>query len=114
MKVDMKLGFKSITYPLVSKIKEFEPLGSGNPAPSFVSYAVKVRRSKLVGSDQRHLKLTLEENGKVFDAIAFNFGHMVKEIEENKLVDVVYNLEENHWNGDVNLQLKVKDIKASK
>ena len=57
--------------------------------------------------------MTLEENGKVFDAIAFGLGDFFLKLTPGALVDVVYNLEENVWNGRTSLQLKVKDIKLA-
>ena len=50
-------------------------------------------------------------NNEVFDAIAFNFGHLSPKLSPGKLIDVCYNLEKNVWNGKESLQLMVKDIK---
>lgn len=113
LKIDMELSFSNITYPLVKKISEFEPFGIGNPAPTFASYGLKVPSVRTVGKGNNHMKLKLESDGKVFDAIAFGLGDRIKEVDNVEKLDVIYNLEENYWNGDVNIQLKVKDIKAN-
>ena len=113
LKADIEIGFKNINYPLVRKISEFEPLGMGNPTPFFVTSGIKVLSARTVGSQNNHLKLKLEKNGKRFDAIAFGMGEKVKKITDAEDIDVLYSLEENFWNGDVNIQLKVKDIKTN-
>lgn len=113
LKIDMDLSFENITYPLVKKISEFEPFGMGNSAPTFVSYNLKVLSSKTVGKENKHMKMKLESDGKIYDAIAFGLGNKISEVDSADNLDVIYNLEENFWNGDVNIQLKVKDIKAN-
>ena len=113
LKIDMEMSFANITYPLVKKISEFEPYGAGNPAPVFASYDLKALSAKTVGKENKHMKMKRESGGKMFDAIAFGLGDRIKEVDKAAKLDVIYNLEENFWNGDVNIQLKVKDIKAN-
>ena len=70
---------------------------------------------------EEHLKLSLmqEEYPEIIvDAIGFKMGEKWNEINPemhpHKKFDVVYSLEENHWQGNSNLQLVVRDIKISK
>jgi len=67
--------------------------------------------SRTVGREGKHLKLKLESAGSVFDAIAFGMGDLFVKLSMGKKVDVVYTFEENIWNGQRSLQLKVKDLK---
>jgi single-stranded-DNA-specific exonuclease len=76
-----------------------------------VTNGATVVDARAVGKTGTHLKLRLQENGKVLDAIAFGFGHLSPKLAPGSLIDIAYNLEENEWNGRVNLQLKAKDIK---
>jgi single-stranded-DNA-specific exonuclease len=40
-------------------------------------------------------------------------GDKVDLITDNKLFKAVYSVDENEWNGNVSLQLKLRDVKAN-
>ncbi len=68
---------------------------------------------RLVGTDGKHLKLKLKtqnSNVKTFDGIAFNMGEKAKGFHIEDIVDVAYVIDEDQWNGNARLQLKIKDI----
>ena len=113
VKVDMELSFEQINWELVGKLKEFEPVGLGNPSPSFTTNSVRVIDPRGVGADGKHLKLAVEKRGTIFDAIAFGQGEQIAELSKKKDVDLVYSLDENVWGGERNIQLKVKDIRLN-
>jgi single-stranded-DNA-specific exonuclease len=110
IKIDLKLNFDQLNLELLNKIRSFEPYGIGNPVPVFVSKKVRVKDARLVGRDRSHLKLNLDDGFMEFGAIAFGFGEFYQKLSPDRLVDVAFSLEENEWNGNVDLQLKVKDI----
>jgi single-stranded-DNA-specific exonuclease len=64
-----------------------------------------------VGVQGKHLKLTLQDKGKTLSAIGFSLGNMLQDLKLGELVDVVYIVENNVWNGNTTIQLKVKDIR---
>jgi len=96
---------------IFNDLHQLEPTGRGNPEPVFASYNVAVRQAKTVGRDGKHLKLTLQAGKSRYDAIAFQQGHWAADMPEQ--VDIAYRFEENVYMGRVNLQLNIKDIKAS-
>lgn len=108
--IDMEVDFNLLNWDLVKELKAFEPTGSGNKQPIFVSTGVKVQQFKPVGQDGKHLKLIVEQNRKKFDAIGFNLGKYASTLSIGDTIDVAYSLEENTWNGNTVLQLKLKDI----
>ena len=67
--------------------------------------------AKTVGKDQAHLKLTLEKNDYVYDAIAFRQGQSLGEARGT--VDVAYTAGTNYWNGKETIQLTIQDFKRS-
>lgn len=109
LKIDLMLDFSKIDNKLVNDLKQFEPIGPGNYSPMFATEKVKVLQIKGVGADGKHLKLKLQKDNKTFDAIAFGFGG-VHQIESGAHLGVAYSLEENTWNGNSSIQLKIKDI----
>jgi single-stranded-DNA-specific exonuclease len=76
-----------------------------------MSQDLVVRQARTVGRDNRHLKLTLQAGQYIYDAIAFGQGHWADELPER--IDIVYRFEENTYQGRVNLQLNVKDLRPS-
>ena len=111
LKADLEIDFNIIDSSLLEKIKEFEPVGLGNPIPIFVTKNVDVLDAKTVGIDSKHLKLKLKNSDKILNGIAFGMGEIRKSISPEKKIDIAYGIEENNWNGDKNLEVKIKDIK---
>jgi single-stranded-DNA-specific exonuclease len=97
----------------LEELKQFEPTGLGNPGSTFATNDVEIIEVKAVGREARHLKLKLKQNEQVFDSIFFGGGEMYPDLSSKAKIDIVYNLEDNTWNGYKNLQLKIKDIKIN-
>lgn len=94
-------------------IKQFAPFGPGNMHPVFVTRNLKAKWCKIVG--ENHLKLTVfdpKDETVQFAAIGFKLSEHFTELNEGRSFDLVYTLEENHWNGKVSLQFMVKDIRV--
>lgn len=103
------LEFSELSDELMDFIESLEPSGAGNPTPVFATEAVVVLSKRAVGARKRHLKLSLRQADRVFDAIAFNFGDRIDTLP--RIVDVAYRLERNTFRGVVSLQLNVQDLK---
>lgn len=109
---DAEIPLTEVRPDLLNALKYLEPTGYGNPDAVFVSREVKVRHSRTVGADKRHLKMNLEDGqGMSHDAIGFRLGHLKAELPEH--VDIMYIYEINEYNGRVNYQLNLKDVKAA-
>ena len=111
LKIDLELNFNQINRELMDVLKSFEPTGLGNSSPTFLTTKVNVVQARTVGRTGGHLKLVLERDGNTLDSIAFGLGGIYSELTKETKPDVVYNIEENIWNGNKSIQLKVKDIK---
>ena len=109
---DQEIPLSELTYDLLKHMTYFEPTGYGNPEPVFVSRDVKVKSSRTVGSEGRHLKVTLEdEHGMPVDCIGFRMGDMQSTLARR--VDVLYTFEANEYNGRTSLQLNLKDLRPA-
>ena len=112
MTADAEIQLTEVRPDLLDALKYLEPTGYGNPDAVFVTRQVRVRHARTVGADDRHLKLALEDGqGMVHDAIGFRLGHLEPDLPE--YVDIMYKYEINEFNGRVNYQLNLKDVKAS-
>jgi single-stranded-DNA-specific exonuclease len=98
---------------LLNFLNSLQPTGYGNPDAVFVSREVKIKTSRTVGAEGKHLKLTVSDGNISFDAIGFRLGHLQSELPMEKKVDVMYIFETNEFNGRTYLQLNLKDVKKS-
>lgn len=109
----MELEFSNLSNGLVTLFKKMEPFGIGNPTPAIMTKNCVLSDVKKVGKNGNHLKFKLEKEGVDFEAISFSDFNNVSDFLPGKKLDVLYNLEENTWNGFTALQLKLKDLKYS-
>ncbi|MBI4761699.1 MAG: single-stranded-DNA-specific exonuclease RecJ [Chloroflexota bacterium] len=109
---DAEVALEELNFDILKHLAYLEPTGYGNPEAVFVSRDVKVKSSRTVGADGKHLKLTLEDSrGAAYDAIGFRLGELQKSLPPR--IDVMYTLEANEWNGRTTLQLNLKDLKPA-
>lgn len=109
--IDAEVELSEADWATQAVLTQLEPCGYANPSPLLLSRRVIVRDARPVGTDDRHLKLTLSDGKAVWDAIAFHQGQWADQLPD--CVDVVYSLEVNEWNGKKRLQLNVKDLRPS-
>jgi len=107
---DCFLDFNQLNWKLFDALQQFKPFGFSNPQPIFQTKQVKVVAFRPVGHENKHLKLTVQQDNIKLEAIAFSFGYLAEKLEKNQLVDITYTLEANEWNNQKSLQLKIKDF----
>jgi single-stranded-DNA-specific exonuclease len=114
--IDAVLDLKEITPKFMADLKKMSPFGPDNQKPVFCSLSVKdYGTSKLVGKELEHLKLELidDQSNTPIHAIAFGMYQHNDYIKNMKPFNICYTIEENIYNGNVSLQLLIKDIKVS-
>ena len=112
LSADMVVPLSQLNFGVLDYLAYLEPTGYGNPDAVFVSRNVKVKAARTVGAENRHLKLSLEdERGAKVDSIGFRMGHLQPTLPPR--VDVMYHFEVNEYNGRKSLQLNLKDVKAA-
>jgi single-stranded-DNA-specific exonuclease len=109
--IDAEVELPELDWATQALLTQLEPCGYANPAPLLLSRRAIVRDARAVGTDGRHLKLTVSDGRVVWDAIAFHQGQWVDQLSRH--IDVVYSLEVHEWNGEKRLQLNVKDLRPS-
>ncbi len=110
---DAEVSLVDIRPDLFEKcLRYLEPTGYGNPHAAFVARNIKVKNSRTIGADSKHLKLSLEdEGGFIHDAIGFRLGEWQKNMPPR--VDILFTYEVNEYNGRIGYQLNLKDLKAA-
>ena len=112
--VDATIDCDQISEKLMRILKQFAPFGPGNMAPVFMTKGLQDSGyAKGVGEDQKHLKLAVQCKHGTIGGIGFNLGNKLAIVENKKPFDAVFSLDENEWQGQVSIQLKLKDIKSA-
>lgn len=109
--IDAEISFADIKKPFYDILCQMEPFGPENPNPTFVARNVQdTGWSKIV--KEVHLRFVLQQNGVRLSGIGFNLAHKFPLLKSGP-VDVVFKIEENEWNNEKNLQLKIMDVRES-
>jgi single-stranded-DNA-specific exonuclease len=59
---------------------------------------------------EQHIKFSVTRDNFVFSGIGFNLAHKFHLLEQQQPVDIVFILDENEWNNQKNLQMRVIDL----
>ncbi|WP_299115037.1 single-stranded-DNA-specific exonuclease RecJ [uncultured Winogradskyella sp.] len=113
LKIDLELNLTKVDHRLFRIIQQFAPFGPGNMSPTFMTQNVNdTGHGKCVGEDNKHIRFTATQsfNDKIA-CIGFGLGDKIDIIKSRRPFSIAYGIDENHWNGNVSLQLKLKDIK---
>ena len=110
--IDAEVAFETLNQSFYNIICQMEPFGPENMRPVFVAKNVcDTGYSKIV--KDLHIRFVLNQNNFTFTGIGFNLAEKFYLLQTHKAVDVVFTIDENEWNGNTNLQLKVIDIAPS-
>ena len=111
--IDSQISLSDITPKFYRILSQFAPFGPGNMTPVFISEDLQdTGYGKQVGEDKTHLRFTAIQHGSgKIVGIGFGLGEHIELIKNKKPFKAAYTIDENEWNGNVSLQLKLKDIK---
>lgn len=112
LELDLEIKLSEISEEKINEIEAMAPFGEANPKPLFVSCAVRVADMSKMGAEGQHLKLRLQQDESALrTAIAFSICPEWHELRIGDIIDVVYYLEINDFNGRREPQMKIVDIK---
>nr|MBN2278427.1 single-stranded-DNA-specific exonuclease RecJ [candidate division Zixibacteria bacterium] len=111
--IDAEIELTQINDRLLNVIETFAPFGPQNMRPVFLT-----RNCEIVGQPycvgRNHLKMKVRKGEAVFDVIGFGFGEWANKLSgRGSLVDLVYVVEYNSWDGHTRIQLRLKDIRLA-
>ncbi len=120
IKIDAALRLHEITPQFIARLAKLAPYGIEHAQASFISGPLRIESMRLLGKEGKHIKLFLSENletsnkTKKYEAVIWNraeeflatypFGTKAE-------ITIVYTPRLNEFNGDVSIQLDIKDWK---
>ena len=108
--IDAQISFKEINNSFYSIITQMEPFGPENMRPVFIAKNVlDTGHSKIV--KEEHIRFVVKQDNISLTGIGFNMASKFSLLK--KPVDIVFTLDENEWNGNTVLQMKMIDIRLS-
>jgi single-stranded-DNA-specific exonuclease len=109
--IDAELPLATFGGETFNLIQNLSPFGRGNPQPTFLTRQVEVIECRNFGNQDEWLRLKLKQGNVTWQAVDFESRKKRKEIPS--YIDVVYNLEKSHWNGEEVLRLNLLDFAAA-
>lgn len=109
--IDAKINLSEISPKFIRILDQFAPFGPGNMRPVFLSENVSIAQTpRIVGTN--HMVTSFKQNGsdKIFDAIGFNLGTYVDQIDKKSLIDIVYTIESMQKDGKAYPQIRLRDL----
>jgi len=104
---DGELVLANLTLAFAEQLREAGPWGQNFPEPLFDDTFTLIQQ-RIVG--EKHLKLLVEKQGEVFDAIAFNIDVKAWPNSQVKKVHLAYRLDVNEFRGKRTVQLMVDNM----
>ena len=112
IEVDAEINFNDINENFLKILNQFAPHGPENMKPIFMTKSVMDYQGFSTIVKEKHLRFVVYQNGsKTINGIGFNMAEKLPIIKSKQQFEVLYHIEENTWNGNTSIQLKVIDIR---
>ncbi len=115
IQIERELKIENVDIKLIKKINKFEPFGQKNSKPVFISYKAVISDIIFIGIEGNHIKLLLSNllSFPPIQAIGFGQAEKWQDLKINDVIDIVYTVDINNFNGNSEAQLKIIDIKCN-
>jgi single-stranded-DNA-specific exonuclease len=110
--IDAEISFKDIKDSFYNILCQMEPFGPGNLRPVFIVRNVYDNGfSKIV--KEEHIRFVLRKDNVTLTGIGFGMAEKFRLLQSSKPLDIVFKIDENEWNGQKSLQLRMIDFRLS-
>lgn len=106
--VEAELKIEEVNDELIEAVQLFRPFGQDNPEPKFLSRAT-LEEIMVMGKDKTHIKFRV--GGRW--ALAFGRAEELAHLKSGDIIDFVYTVGFNEFNGRREAQLKIVDLKIA-
>jgi single-stranded-DNA-specific exonuclease len=110
--IDGEIQLRDIRWPFYNIISQMEPFGPDNLRPVFVARGVIDTGYTRIVKEQ-HLRFSLRQGDTIITGIGFGMADKFPLIQMKIPLDIVFKIDENEWNGEKSLQLRMIDIQPT-
>jgi len=111
--IDTEVSVQDIHINSIEEMNKLAPYGMDNPKPKVLIREADIGTIKKIGSEQNHLKLTLEHEGASLDGVGFGLGEACDHISPASKLSVIGELSINEWNNRKKPQIFLQDLSVS-
>lgn len=112
--IDLVIDFENISYQLLTELSKLKPFGNSFENINILSKNVRVLSKENFGSDKQYMKLQLGNIENSIEAISFKDNDVFNEIQKGDVIEIMFTLSKNYFNGRQKLQLQIIDINKNK
>ena len=95
---------------LLNFISSLEPFGTSNDEPIFITKSATIKDKRFIGEKKNHLSLNLEQSGRNFKALLFNFDKSFENLYLGQKIDIIYKIRKNEYNNNISIDLNLVDL----
>jgi len=92
-------------------MRHMEPFGKGNPEPLFRASGIRASDLRPMGRGQQHARFSVHASGRSHNVVAFNCGEEIADLADGKPFEMLFSVEQNHYNGVTTDQLRAQHIR---
>ncbi len=108
IEIDAEIQLKDINQSFYHILEQMEPFGPDNTKPVFCVRNVSNAGCRIVKED--HLRFEVMQDNFSINGIGFQLAGKYERLDRPAKMDIVFTMEENHFNGRTSLQMKVIDF----
>ncbi|CAN5305956.1 single-stranded-DNA-specific exonuclease RecJ [soil metagenome] len=112
VEIDLPIDFDAITSKFIGVLKQMAPFGPDNQRPVFETKTVFVLNSLATFKD-KHVRFLAGQRGNefFFNAVGFDQIEHYEKLLGGNSFNMTFTIEENTFNGNTSVQLRIKDLK---
>jgi single-stranded-DNA-specific exonuclease len=115
--VDFELAPEEITLVLSEELARLAPFGKGNKEPLFVSRNLFAEKVKVLNEKNTLIFSFVTKNNRHLKGVAFGLNEEFAAIANGEttgiVLDAVYSIETNVWNGVSSVQIRIKEFRMA-
>lgn len=112
--IDCWLNPASVSIKSCKTLAMFEPFGMCNEKPVFAISNQQITAIGQMGLDNKHLRLRAGTENMILNCVGFGMGEYYNHFHLGDYVDLAFQMDINNYQGTEQVQLVLKDIRASK
>ncbi|MDQ3169758.1 MAG: single-stranded-DNA-specific exonuclease RecJ [Acidobacteriota bacterium] len=112
LRIDAALPLRSIDSHVIEALARLGPFGAANPKPVFHAGPVQIV-NPLRTIKERHLKMSVRQDGRTFPVMAWRSAERAKMFEEHRgNLELAFSVDKNEFNGDTYIELTLADARG--